>query len=271
MTASIRISTVMLCWNRVELSKKVLAAYLDTISVRHELIIVDNASTDETAAWLNSIKKTQEISAVERKNINDPGQALNDALQKTRGEFLMVLENDYLMLPGWDEYALTCFHSLPGLGQLSICTPAAFMIAPEHNDLVKLAKKNVVTSSIFPRHVFFEKKVRFLTRNFGRARVPDDSNFSQQIRALGLKVAWPARNMAISMGFDRREYARDPNYYLHYYCARILDKTFWRYLGVEIVHLNFYPVRLLSRRVFTLLRLYLYRIRGPRSGARRLL
>ncbi|MGA8259081.1 MAG: glycosyltransferase family 2 protein [Arenicellales bacterium] len=265
MTRSISVSTVLLCWNRVELSKRVLAAYLETISVPFELIVVNNASTDETSLWLDSIKDDRGVTAVRETGVNDPGPALNDALEQTSGELLMVLENDYLMLPGWDRYALECFCKLPSLGQLSICTPRSSMIASRHKDLVNLARDNVVTSSIFRRDVFFEQGVRYVTRRVGGSRFPRDTHFSSQIRALGLEVAWPARRMAISVGFDPAEFARDPEYYIQHYRARVLDKVFWKQRLGEFVRMDFNKLSQAQRRVFVLLRLYCYRI-GAKVG-----
>ena len=82
MTKRIQISTVMLCWNRVYLSRKCLNSYLDTISAPFELIIVNNASTDGTREWLEEIKNDGRITQVIHTKKNDPALALNSALEK---------------------------------------------------------------------------------------------------------------------------------------------------------------------------------------------
>lgn len=46
MADTISISTVVLNWNRADLLRRTLESYEQTIVVPHEVIIVDNASTD---------------------------------------------------------------------------------------------------------------------------------------------------------------------------------------------------------------------------------
>lgn len=262
MSRSISISTVMLCWNRVELSRRVLHAYLETISVPYELIVANNASMDSTAEWLDSIEKDPRITAVRHSTTNDPAAALNRALEQCKGELLMVLENDYLLLPGWDLYALECFKRLPKLGQLSICTPNPFVVESDLEGLVKLARHNVVTSSVFPRGVFVDHGIRYITENLGKSRFPHDSNFSNQIRSLDLLVAWPSRKMAVSLGFDQREFARDPDYYLQHYRARVLDKVYWKHCLRQFVRLDFRRLWHVRNRLSILLKLHCYRLRA---------
>lgn len=48
------IHSVIVSYKRKELTEKTLQSYLDTVSVPHSIVIVDNASPLETIEWLLS-------------------------------------------------------------------------------------------------------------------------------------------------------------------------------------------------------------------------
>jgi glycosyltransferase involved in cell wall biosynthesis len=218
--ADIEISTVMLCWNRLALSRQCLASYLDTISVAHELIIVNNGSTDATRQWLDSIAGDPRIACIIHRPDNAPVDALNQALARCRGRYLHVMENDFLYLDGWDRYVLDCFRRLPDLGQLAILRGPPALLGAAHRSLVVLSRANVGCASVFPRRVFFEHGVRF--ESSGRGGYYDrDEPFSAKIRALGLLVAWPDRELAVNVGHRLDEFARDPDYYIRNYRLKL--------------------------------------------------
>lgn len=205
----------MLCFNRLSLSKKCLNSYLHTISVPYELVIVDNASTDGTGEWLEGVRRDTRIREVIHMETNDPAAALNKGLATCNGKYLHVMENDYIYLEGWDKYVLNCFHEISNLGQLSICSPARRLIGEHHRNLVYLSTANVVSSSVFPRTIFFDYHIRW--QNGYQGFMPDDDEFSYAVKKAGLLVAWPDKPIAESVGFSREEFKRDPDYYIKNY------------------------------------------------------
>lgn len=209
----------MLCHNRLVLSKRCLESYLDTISVSYELLIVNNASTDATSEWLEGIRKDTRIRNIIHREQNDPAAALNTALAMCTGRYLHIMENDYIYRDGWDTYVLDCFDRIPNLGQLCICSGAPRLIGSHHKELVYLSTDNVVSSSVFPRALFFDQKIRW--QNTSKGFMPADKKFSDAVKRAGFLVAWPDRRIAESVGFSRKEFERDPDYYIKSYKRKL--------------------------------------------------
>lgn len=47
-----KLHTVFVTYNRLELTKRTISSYLDTVALPHTMTVVDNASTDGTREWL---------------------------------------------------------------------------------------------------------------------------------------------------------------------------------------------------------------------------
>jgi glycosyltransferase involved in cell wall biosynthesis len=219
MSKEIQISSVMLCFNRVSLSRKCLNSYLNTISVPYELVIVDNASTDGTREWLEDVIRDPRIREVIHMEQNDPATGLNKGLATCIGKYLHVMENDYIYLDGWDKYVLNCFNEIANLGQLCICPGARRLIGEHHRNLVYLSTGNVVSSSVFPRTIFFDYHIRW--QNIYKGSMPDDTEFSRAVKKAGFMVAWPDRPIAVAVGFFPEEFKRDPDYYIRNYRQKL--------------------------------------------------
>ena len=68
-----------------------------------ELIVVDNGSTDDTADYLNGVRDASATPVTVVKNAHNRGfpAAINQGLQKARGEYLVLLNNDAVVTDGW--------------------------------------------------------------------------------------------------------------------------------------------------------------------------
>lgn len=111
------IHTVLVSYKRMALTKIALQAYLDTVSVPHSIIIVDNGSPQETVDWLNTLDVPV---ALLWKNYF-PGFATNLGWGRMPPETTLLhrLDNDTKLLPGWCENALKCFED-PLVGQYGL-------------------------------------------------------------------------------------------------------------------------------------------------------
>src|SRR5262249_10301506 len=117
------ISTVVLNWNRAHLLEQTLESYIQTVSVPHELWIVDNASSDDSVAVIERFVRDYPETQVVRLLENQGGEAFNAALPNLSGEFVLLSENDQVYLPGWAEQVTKAFQLYPRLGQLSLHAP----------------------------------------------------------------------------------------------------------------------------------------------------
>ena len=68
-----------------------------------ELIVVDNGSTDDTAADLAGVRDTARVPVTIVSNPQNGGfpRAINQGLQAARGEYLVLLNNDAVVTDGW--------------------------------------------------------------------------------------------------------------------------------------------------------------------------
>ena len=86
-----------------------------------ELIVVDDGSTDETSAYLESARDAVPVPVTVIANAASRGiaAAINQGLRAARGEYLVLLTNDVVVTDGW-------------LGQLIALSNAKGDFAAEH-------------------------------------------------------------------------------------------------------------------------------------------
>jgi GT2 family glycosyltransferase len=73
-----------------------------------ELVVIDNGSTDGTAAYLADVRDTAPLPVTviaNTKNLGFPA-AINQGLECARGEYLVMLNNDAVVTEGWLEQLL---------------------------------------------------------------------------------------------------------------------------------------------------------------------
>lgn len=111
------IHSVIVSYKRKVLTEKTLQGYLDTVSIPHSLIIVDNGSPSDVTNWLSSLQ----VPVLFLKENRFPGYATNRGWERMPREttFLHRLDNDTLLLPGWCEDVVECFKD-PEVGQYGL-------------------------------------------------------------------------------------------------------------------------------------------------------
>lgn len=128
-----KIHTVFITYNRLELTKQAIKSYLETVSVPFTFVIVDNASTDGTQHWFH-----RKIALSERLGVIDfppgcgflvldenryPGYAANRGWERAPADatHLHRADNDFVFLPGWCEKVHRRFKN-PKVGQVGLRT-----------------------------------------------------------------------------------------------------------------------------------------------------
>lgn len=111
------VSIVIPLYNQLEYTKLCLESLQSTLNVPAEIILVDNASTDGTADYLKTLSRVTVISNNE--NLGFAG-ACNQGIQVAAGEWVVVLNNDVIVAPGWLEGLLEAAE----YWKLSMVTPA---------------------------------------------------------------------------------------------------------------------------------------------------
>ncbi|HEX4998850.1 MAG TPA: glycosyltransferase [Terriglobia bacterium] len=107
------VSIIVVLYNRAELSFACLRSIAEYRSAGAEVIIVDNASTDETSTLLDRLSGARVIR--NRENLHFL-RAVNQAAAEARGRFLVLLNNDAQLLPGSLDAALETLESADDIG-----------------------------------------------------------------------------------------------------------------------------------------------------------
>lgn len=114
-----KIHTVFVTFNRLELTQQAIESYLDTVDVPHTYMVVDNASTDGTQEWLIE----QDHPAIFMPENRFPGPAANAgwAVAPPDATVLHRADNDFVFLPGWCAAVAERFWD-PHVGQVGLRT-----------------------------------------------------------------------------------------------------------------------------------------------------
>jgi GT2 family glycosyltransferase/SAM-dependent methyltransferase len=120
------VSILVLTYNNLLLNQLCLQSiYCNTTYSNFEVIVVDNASTDGTPAWLREYAQTHPnlhlILNVENRGFAGGN---NQAAREARGEYLIFLNNDTVVTRGWVERLLIHLESTPEIGLVGPVTNA---------------------------------------------------------------------------------------------------------------------------------------------------
>ena len=108
-----KVSILLVLYNRSELTFACLRSIAECRSEEIEVIIVDNASTDDTSKLLDHVIGVRII-----RNSTNPHflVAANQAAREARGEYILLLNNDAQLLPGSIRSALHTLTSSSDIG-----------------------------------------------------------------------------------------------------------------------------------------------------------
>ena len=102
------VSVVIPVYNQAQLTRACGASLAQNSRVARELIVVDNASSDDTPQVLDELGtklrgQGWDFSVLRNTENQGFGRACNQGIRVARGEFVAVLNNDTWLMPGWDE------------------------------------------------------------------------------------------------------------------------------------------------------------------------
>ncbi len=109
------VSIVILTYNQIDYTRLCLESLRSCTTWPHELIVVDNGSTDGTVEYLRSLPDVKLI-------LNDENlgfaRGCNQGMALAEGEFILLLNNDTVLTPGWLDNLVECARSSPDIGMV---------------------------------------------------------------------------------------------------------------------------------------------------------
>jgi GT2 family glycosyltransferase len=114
------ISIIIPTFNQLPFTRLCLELLKKYSEAPYELIVVDNGSTDGTADFLRSCPDVQLIAFSQNRGF---AAACNAGLKASRGEYLVLLNNDIFVTPSW----------LTNLARVLDCRPDVGMVLPATN------------------------------------------------------------------------------------------------------------------------------------------
>ncbi|WP_426448794.1 glycosyltransferase family 2 protein [Paenibacillus sp. S-38] len=107
-------SIIIPTYNQVKLLKDCIESIRQFTPELHEIIVIDNASTDGTAEYLHAMRGQLRY-RINAENIGFAG-GVNQGLRMARGSTLLLLNNDTVVTRGWLGNLLRCLHSDERIG-----------------------------------------------------------------------------------------------------------------------------------------------------------
>ncbi|HYI44355.1 MAG TPA: glycosyltransferase [Actinomycetota bacterium] len=133
-------SIVIATRNRLDYLKEAVAAVLSQSFGDLQLIVVDDASTDDTMDWLNA-HTDERLESISLPEHSERAVALNTGLERARGDFILFIDDDDRMAPGALEILSGALESRPGAvgaigGMRWFNVDGQFRKSPAFGDLV---------------------------------------------------------------------------------------------------------------------------------------
>ena len=96
-------SIIIPCWSQLEFTRQCICTLRHYTRPPWELIVIDNGSTDGTAAYLSGVQDAAAVPVTVISNRENRGfpAAINQGLQLARGEYLVLLNNDVVVTDAW--------------------------------------------------------------------------------------------------------------------------------------------------------------------------
>lgn len=111
------VSIVILTFNQLAYTKECVASIRKHTPEPHEIIFVDNGSTDGTVKWLRTLAREHgRCRLIENKKNQGFAKGCNQGIEASRGEYVLLLNNDVVVTPEWLAGLLECLKSAPDAG-----------------------------------------------------------------------------------------------------------------------------------------------------------
>ena len=108
-----RASIIIPCWNQVRYTRQCVRSVLRWTRAPFELILVDNGSTDGTAAFLSELRESAGARIIANRRNLGFARAVNQGMASANGKYLVWLNNDAVVTREWLDRLIACAERSP--------------------------------------------------------------------------------------------------------------------------------------------------------------
>lgn len=113
-----KVAVVILNWNGKKFLEQFLPSVVSCTSSSAEIIVADNASTDDSVSFLK--ENFPKIRVIENTTNGGFSKGYNDALKKIEAEYYVLLNSDVEVTPGWIDAVI---NSMDADSSIAACQP----------------------------------------------------------------------------------------------------------------------------------------------------
>lgn len=111
------VSIVILTFNELKYTRECVQSIMKYTPNPHEIIFVDNGSTDDTLKWLKRLnKENPRYRFIRNKKNLGFAKGCNQGIKTASGEYILLLNNDVVVTENWLSGMLECLNSSPRTG-----------------------------------------------------------------------------------------------------------------------------------------------------------
>ncbi len=199
-------SLIVLSFNRKEYLEKSLRSLQLNTRYPHQIIVMDDASDEETQQWLFAMMRAQKISHVVFNSHHNQGigVAMNRGFAMSRGDIVMKLDADLLYKPGWLTEVVRLLDTHQKIGCVGLfkywhgsCVFTDELIKT-HSDYHEVI--DFVGSAVCFRTQLLQELGPWREDK----RFSEDKHFKEAAIAAGYQMALPLKDVATNFGFGEQ-------------------------------------------------------------------
>ena len=147
------VSIIVPMFNQTKYTIEFLSSVISQTNTDYEIILVDNASTDNSAELIQS--NYPQVNVIQNKNNVGFPQAINQGIQSSNGKYVLIANNDIVVTEGWLERLIEVAESDPKIG----------IVGPISNEVSGVQKDNEANYKTIDEMHLYAEAIREKNKN----------------------------------------------------------------------------------------------------------